>query len=190
MKKSLGKKKLLVTLTIIVQKCAASLGDDSDDREIDDGSRSLRRLLRDPVYHFSLRRVGVAEVVRQNKLEKLFFLYPDILLNSDKLKEDLESSMIVAMDKIGLSDTGDKLRAFVSAAVENVAMVNYKHDVAQGDGVIKLANVLESWLPGQDVSHIFVAHLRIGFSRLRNHERCFLSYRKLNGWDVLRRFGV
>lgn len=166
-------KKLLCTLTIVVQKCADGLVE-SDGNEINDGSRSLRRLLQDHIYDFALRRVGVAEVVRQNQLEKLFFIYPDVLLYSNVTKEELESSMIRAMDKIVFSDTDNKLRAFISVAMENVAMVDQKRHVAQADGVVKLANKVRSLLPGEDVSRIVATHLRICFTQLYNRDS-FLS---------------
>lgn len=114
-------------------------------------SATLSRLLLSPVVSSFRGSQGVTQVVRNGLVEKLYFTYPEAFLDPI-VTDEIESEMIQAMNSMPRDDTTSKLRAFLSAAFEIVAMVEHK---ARAKGTVAMLGYqIDRLLPGHsNVSH-------------------------------------
>jgi hypothetical protein len=149
-------------LMTVLQKCTPGYNGGGVKSQME--SASLTQLLRNPVVQFFRDRHGVVEVVREGRLEKLYFRVPDELLDED-VKERIETKIVQAMNAMPRDDTTSKLRAFVANAYELVAMEDTMVRTKK-DPLMVWWNRIDNILPGNDA--FFLSCLTTGV--------CLVSY--------------
>lgn len=80
--------------------------------------------------NFYSNKIGQVEIIRENKLERLFFLLPS---NYQRRKDAkmIRKTLTTVVDRCPREDPGEKLRAFVAGSIELAAMVDTKDEISK-----------------------------------------------------------
>lgn len=102
-----------------------------------------------PLVEYFQERLGEVEVVRDHRLERLFFWMPDNYLNTDQ-RNRAERKLVQFMNAVDRADDETKLRQFIDGAVEVVSTID-QEEQKSSDWLVRLNWAVDYWLPGNAV---------------------------------------